>query len=224
MTTAAWITVGVAAAGALGAFARRALDLRRGRRSTVEVVRVDLNAGEKDDRCAVLDITLRNTGPAPAVVHELVLDDIEVWAFPRTVSPSALPIAATYQADLGASTHTVVRLSQEIRPGEADRFAVQLGTSKPIFPFVGGFLYLFTASLTIDRGRRSTPLGRFLARIPQPMLVRGYHGVGGPDPRVDELVAKAVELESIIQTGVHVQPSAQAVLNELIRRDPDTAP
>jgi hypothetical protein len=157
-------------------------------------------------------------------VHELILDDIDVWAFPRSVSPSALPVSTTYQADVGIGKRTAVRLSQEIRPGEADRFAVQLGTSKPIFPFVGGFLYLFRASLIVDRRHRSLPLGRFLARIPQPMKVLGYHGVSGPDPHLDELVAKAVELEALVEAGVYVQPSAQAVLNELIRRDPHAAP
>lgn len=203
---------------------RRVFDHRWSQRSIVEVVRVDIEPGEEGERCAVLDVMLRNTGPAPAVVHELVIDDITLWSFPRSVRPSALAVTGSYEIDLGVSARQTVRLAQQVEPGQADRFVVRLGTSEAIFPFVGGFLYLFSACLIVDGPRRAVQLGRFLARVPQPMRVHGYHGVRGPDPRLDELVAKAVELEQILTTGVYVQPGAQAVLNELIRRDPDAGP
>jgi hypothetical protein len=184
---------------------------------------VTVRPGEQRALYTTLEIMLRNRGAAVAVVHEMVVDGIEVWPFPLTVRPSAIPVSATYDADLGHAPTEVVQLAQQIKPDAADRFKVRLFTSKPIYPWVGGFLYLFSVRLIVDQARTELPLGRFLVRIPQPMRILGYHGVR-PEPRLAELIAKAQKLEEIVAKDVIVQPEAQAVLNELIRKDPNAGP
>lgn len=205
--------VGVAGA-AIIAVSRELYVRRTGRRSDLEVVRVDITTDQ--DLSPVLDVTVRNRGMASAMTHELVVDGIEVWTFPRAVRPSARPVSWRYEIDLGVGGDQVHRISQEVRGGEGDRFEIRLGTSEPIFPFVGGFLYLFRAVLRVDATRTELVLGRFLVRVPQPMRVLGYHGAGRSQEELQDHREKAKRLVERVSRGILVQDRAQGILDEVL--------
>jgi hypothetical protein len=203
------------AGAAIIAIAREVYLRRTARGSELEVVRVDVKTDE--DFSPVLDITVRNTGTAPAMIHEFIVDGIEVWAFPHPGKPSARPVSRRYEVDLRGDADQFHRLSQEVRGGDGDRFEIRLGTSDPIFPYVGGFLYLFRAALVVDAARRELELGRFLVRLPQPMRALGIHGVGRDEQELRELVEKAKRLTERVSNGVIVHDRAQAILDEVER-------
>lgn len=188
---------------------------REDRDSELELVRVDVHPGSEDDPFPVLDITARNRGTVSAVIHELVIRDVEVWAFRPGLRPSALPVSWRYDVDLGGDQRRVHRVSQAVGGGEADRFEVRLGTSEPIYPFVGHFLYLFHAALVIDANRHELPLGSFLVRLPQPMQLQGSFNAGLDEHELRDLETRARKLALRVATEVTVQAEALQALDEL---------
>jgi hypothetical protein len=206
--------IGVAGAAAVAV----AVELYRRRvraDSDLEVVRVDVTTDEERNRSPVLDVTVRNRGTAPAMIHELLVSEVEVWAFPAAVRPSARPVSWTYDIDLG-SDNQVHRLSQEVRGGDGDRFEIRLGTSKAIFPFEGGYLYLFAAALVLDAARHTLDLGTFLVRVPQPMRVLGYRRVKRSEQEEQTAIANARRLAERVSNGVVIQDRARTILDEVL--------
>lgn len=169
-----------------------------------------------DDESLTLDITVRNLGTTSCPIQEARFSGIEVWRFPRPMSPMFRPISHTYDVDLGSDSASVV-LHQVVPPGDVDRFAFRLGTSKPIPPGIGSFLYLFSLELALHKPTATQDLGRFLVDIRQPMRFLGMHGVEESLEWRQKLAERARELASLIDSDTQVDPRARIVLDNLCR-------
>lgn len=144
----------------------RAADLR--------LIRADVLDGDEADSFPLLDVTIENTGTTSGVLHELVLEQVQVFPFPASAWPEALEVSWTYDADLSQPGQTV-RISEVVPPAGAARFQVRLGTTQPIYPYLGHFLYWFRASAVHGHARSVLDLGAFLVRITQPAEVHGSY-------------------------------------------------
>lgn len=170
----------------------------------------------KEDGFPSLVVTLRSLSDTAVVLHEAVFENLEVWEFPAPVNPHALGVSWTYQVNLGATETQRVELSQEIPARRADRFSFRLGTSKRIYPYVGHFLYLVDLAVIAKRDREKTPLGTFLARIPQPSDVQAYYNHGASKAELRSLRERARELSAkLASKKAIVDPDARAALREL---------
>ncbi len=190
---------------------------RRGRRVecevNLEVTRVDFERST-EEFFPCLDITLRNLSATSCILTDAEVSNVSVWEFPPESRPSALEISATYDADLSRKQE-VIRMSQSIDPGGVDRFAIRLGTSRPIPPFVGYYLHLFDLSLKVNGSRSVIKLGRYLASIPQPMEIRGLYTPPLTPQKIELLKDRAQQLSERVENGVNIDPVAKQALKEL---------
>lgn len=179
---------------------------RHVQRAELDVVRVDIVSGTEADRFPLLDITVCNRGGATAVLHELVIEDTEVWVFAGRGGPSARPVSWTYDIDVGAEPPQRWRISQSVGPNDTDRFEVRLGLSRWHPPGKGLFIYTFRASVILDREARPVQIGTCVAVIPQPIRILGYHRYPLTDQELAALDTRAEQLASVIADAAVVQP------------------
>jgi hypothetical protein len=208
--------LGVAAA-LIAAVVAELLRRRGGRaesETNLEITRVDFQR-EDDEFFPSLDITLRNLSTTSCVITEAEIFNVTTWEFPPESWPSALKISRTYDADLGQQTQSI-RLSQAVEPQGVDRFALRLGTSRPLYPYVGYYLYLFNVSLKVNNSRKKLDLGCFLVSIPQPMQIQGLTTVPPRPGKIKLLKEKAQRLLQQVEKGVYVDPVAEQGLQELL--------
>lgn len=167
-------------AAVIGAWAT--LRARRPLSSDIEIVDVSLprpKPTEGRDRPApVIDVKTRNVGGQAAVVKRLVVNVAAAGVcrtkFGTLIYPyralwvgAILPVTATYDVQLpavesAAGTDVEVDLSQEIRPGEADRFEIRIGMAERWDTQV----FLLKASLIYDGDNRSLPLPEVAVAFP----------------------------------------------------------
>jgi hypothetical protein len=193
---------------------KRRADRRERADAHLELVAVDFTRDDDAFETLTLDITVRNADTTTCPIQAALFYDIEVWQFPRPLSPSFRRISHTYDADLGGGSDKVV-LHQGVPPGDVDRFAFRLGTSRPLPPGLGSFLYLFRLELILNNPTANLDLGRFLVDVRQPLRVLGYHGMPETREWRQQLAERARALARIVESDTHVESRAQEVLNKL---------
>jgi len=193
---------------------KRRADRRERADARLELLAVDFVRAEDAFESLTLDITVRNPGTTTCPIQGARFSDIETWRFPRPLSPSFRRISHTYDADLGGDSDNVV-LHQGVPPGEIDRFAFRLGTSRPLSPGLGSFLYLFRLELILNNPTATLDLGRFLVDIRQPVRVLGYHGMPEAREWRQQLAERARALAKIVESDTHVESRAREVLDKL---------
>jgi hypothetical protein len=193
---------------------KRRADRRERTDARLELVAVDFTRGDDAFESLTLDITVRNPGTTTCPIQAARFYDIEVWQFPRPLAPSFRRISHTYDADLGGDSDNVV-LHQGVPPGDIDRFAFRLGTSRPLSPGLGSFLYLFRLELTLSNPTATLDLGRFLVDVRQPVRVLGYHGMPETIEWRQQLAERARALAKFVESDAHVEPRAREVLDKL---------
>jgi hypothetical protein len=188
--------------------------------SLLEIVRADFKTGTGKNPFPTLDITVRNTGRSACVIHEFGVDDLEQWSFPSGMRPSALKVSWSYAIDLFPESRSrTYRISQVVKPGEADRFDIRLGTSSATYPFMGYFLYQFSAYLVVNAERKRFDIGRFLVDLPQPMTVMAATSVGLSESELKAMAERARELRGKVDEGVTISKGAKVALEELVSLD-----
>jgi hypothetical protein len=200
------------AAGVVVDRLRRRAERREAGTALLEISRVDF---QRDDESPfpTIDITVRNLRAVACVIKAAEIRDVQLWSFPPHARPSHEPVSWTYDADLSEPTQCI-RLSQVVGPLGADRFAIRCGTTKPVYPYVGHFLYLFAIDLILNDGERQH-LGRFLAHIPQPVIILGLFSAPLSPAEVDDLVGQASALAAQLTPETRVDPRAKDALAEI---------
>lgn len=193
---------------------KRRADRRERVDARLELVAANFTRDDDALETLTLDITVRNPGTTTCPIQAARFYDIEVWPFPRPLSPSFRRISHTYDADFGGDSDNVV-LHQGVPPGDIDRFAFRLGTSRPIAPGLGSFLYLFRVELILSNPTATLGLGRFLVDVRQPVRVLGCHGMPETIEWRQQLAERARVLAKIVESGTHVESRAQKVLDKL---------
>jgi hypothetical protein len=185
---------------------RRRTDRKERRSADLELIDVAFVRDDDEFESLSLDIRVRNLGTTVCPIQAAQFMDIQIWQFPRPVRPSFRPISHTYDADLGGES-AYATLSQGVLPGEMDRFAIRLGTSRPLPPGLGSYLYLFRLELVLNGGA-TLSLGRFLVDIRQPIRIHGTHGMAETMEWRQQLAARARTLMAIVDDDARVDPRA----------------
>lgn len=96
-----------------------------------------------------IDIKVRNPSDNVVLVKRAEVEVLARWDIMAPVMPHALPTTAEYGVMLSGESgqKKTFPISQEIKPKEADRFSISIGSSHSPYPFVGLFLYLLRVKL-----------------------------------------------------------------------------
>jgi hypothetical protein len=194
---------------------KRRSDRQERKQARLELVDVSFTRADDEFESLTLEITVRNLSDTMACpIQAARFSGIEVWQFPFPMMPSFRPVSQTYDADLGGDSDHVV-LHQGIAAGEIERFAIRLGTSRPLAPGRGSFLYLFDLELVLNSPTATLDLGRFLVDLRQPVRLHGWHGTSGATEWHQQLAERARQLAEIVETDTYVEVRARKVLDNL---------
>ncbi len=199
---------------------KRRADRHEGAQARLELVAVNFTRADDKLETLSLDITVRNlSATTTCPIQAARFYDIEVWPFPRPMFPSLRRVSHIYDADLG-DDFDYVEMHQGVPPGDIDRFAIRLGTSRPVGHGLGSYLYLFRVELILNEPATALPLGRFLVDIRQPVKVYGAHGNSETAVWRQTLVERARELAKLVENDAQVEPRARKVLDNILAASP----
>jgi hypothetical protein len=151
------------------------------RLEVVSLVVRDGSVAGKPSEAAGIEVTVRNIGSLVSVIKRVELRVRDFLLIkPCGVHGAPLRISARYQAQLpaydAAGRTVVVDVSQQLRPNEADRFAVSLGP--PRGRTIGSLeqrVYALDVTLYHDAERRPLKAGAAVLAMPLPSYEASFH-------------------------------------------------
>jgi hypothetical protein len=174
-----------------------------------EIKLVDVLIDDEAEKPTV-DIKVRNPSNNVVLVKSASVEVLKRWDISASGRPSALPISGTYDILLSGAEkeQRTVPISQQIKPKEADRFALSIGSTHAPYPYLGLFLYLIEIRLVYNEDNRELVLPPILLHLQTAMGIRGYFDPGPSDKLIatNKAVAKQVfqnlPKEAVIQPGI----------------------
>jgi hypothetical protein len=151
------------------------------RLEVVNLVAKDGSVSEKPSEAAAIEVTLRNTGGLVSVIKRVELR-VRDFLLIKSCGPHGAPldISARYQAQLpaydAAGRTVIVDVSQQLRPNEADRFALSLGP--PQGTTIGSLeqrVYALEVALYHDAESRPLKVGMAILAMPLPSYGLSFH-------------------------------------------------
>jgi hypothetical protein len=197
------------------------------RHADLQVVDVRTHRDEQFRR--TLDVKLRNNGDEVVFVKRADFTVVQRWNIPDPgVFPHAVPVSATYDADL-ASGRASVALSQAVEPNGVDRFVCLVGASstdpdQDRYPFLGLFLYLVQIELLFNETSERLVLPLTLLELPCPRDFQGLTTVPARRAEIERNKETAIDVRRSIGDDVVIDPEVMAAVQSWADIDPSTFP